>query len=216
MRANEKHRVCRLDREVNKSSEPLLAVQSELNSRTCKVTFIAFLLWLSTIFSDAYGNNKESAAVSCKEFVLQFYNWYDVIADKPGSEPTVNSALKNKQMYFSPYLYRLLQEDTEAQSKVADEIVGIDFDPFLNTNSSPYDKYVAGNVLQKGDHFWVQMYGVNSGRRSDKPVVVPELARLADKWQFVNFHYGKTDFPVNENLLSILNMLRKNRQNEAN
>jgi hypothetical protein len=40
---------------------------------------------------------------------------------------------------------------------------------------------------------------------------VPELAFENGKWVFTNFHYGDSDIPANENLLSVLQQLKKER-----
>ena len=89
--------------------------------------------------------------------------------------------------------------------------MGLDMDPFLATNAEPYEQYSVGKVTSKGDVYLAEVFGTTKGKKTDKPVVTPEL-RFKDKhWEFTNFHYGKSEFPENENLLSILKCLRESR-----
>lgn len=174
---------------------PLLAIVS------------AFTLETADIRAQTNSSNPGSAA---KNFVESFYSWY-VPKSASGSEtPTAENAIKYKKTMFTSELYKQLKEDFDAQAKVKDEIVGIDFDPFLNAQDVA-SKYVVGNAIKKKECFLVDVYGVWNGKKSAKPDVVPEVALKNGKWVFVNFHYGKTSIPENENLLSVLKALRESR-----
>jgi hypothetical protein len=107
-----------------------------------------------------------------------------------------------------------LEGDLAASKKSPGEIVGLDFDPFLNAQDIA-ERYLVGNVTSKGDHYWVEVFGVWNGQKNSNPDVVPEVAFENGHWIFTNFHYGKTDIPVNENLVSILEVLQKDRQKAA-
>ena len=150
---------------------------------------------------------------SCRNFVQGFYDWYVPKALGENEGPAWAFALKNKRSVFSPELYRLLREDSAAQAK-AGEIVGLDFDPFLNSQD-PEERYVVGNVTPKGDRYLVELRGISSGKKSEKPAVVAELTQNDGRWLFVNFHYGETKYPEDENLVSVLKNLRASRQKQA-
>ena len=140
---------------------------------------------------------------SCRTFVQGFYTWY---VPKHG----VEDVLKYRRSALSPELYTALKEDLAASAKNPDEVEGLDFDPFLNAQDTA-ERYVIGKVTAKGATFWVDIYGIWSGKKSDKPDVVAEVACKEGKCLFVNFHYGKTESPENENLLSVLKALKKER-----
>jgi len=176
---------------------------------------LSFVLALN-LSTSAQGQNLQGNEKSCRTFVQGFYNWYVLESRKESSGCTSDLALKYKSSVFSPELARKLREDSAAQAKAAGELVGLDFDPFLATNDDPYERYVVGKVSPKGEHYWAQIYGIHAGKKSKDPAVVPELALKNGRWTFVNFHYGKSEYPVNENLLSILNVLKKDRQKYAN
>jgi hypothetical protein len=91
--------------------------------------------------------------------------------------------------------------------------VGIDFDPILNSQD-PCKRYEVGKITRKGDNYWVEVYGVCSGKKSEKPDVIPELARIGGKWLFVNFHYENLmeEYPQSGDLLAKLKILREERQ----
>jgi len=151
-----------------------------------------------------------SQAQAAKSFVQSFYTWYTPHANSNEHAPTDVYAVQQKKSSFSAELYKQLKEDSDAQAKVKDEIVGLDFDPFLNAQDVS-TKYVVGNVVAKKDRYLVDVHSVSNGKKSAKPDVVPEVALTNGKWTFVNFHYGKTEFPENENLLSVLKVLRESR-----
>ena len=147
---------------------------------------------------------------SCRNFVDGFYLWYVPKTLTSHDGPAFTLALKEKESVFSPELFRMLQQDSDAQAK-ASEIVGLDFDPFLNSQD-PEESYVVGTINVRGDRYFVDIHGKSSGRTSAKPAVVAELILRDARWLFVNFHYGVTKYQEDENLLSVLKTLRANRQ----
>ena len=56
----------------------------------------------------------------------------------------------------------------------------------------------------KVTRYRVEVYSVSSGKKSPKPVVVPELTLKAGRWIFVNFHYGNSKDSGFENLVSLM------------
>jgi hypothetical protein len=146
-------------------------------------------------------------------FVGQFYAWYvpRTLSDK--SIPAYEFTLKNKKNLFTPVLLKALKDDFEASAKVRDEIVGLDFDPFLNTQD-PCERYEVGKTVQKGNSYRVEVYGICSGKRSEKPDVWPEVLRVNGHWLFANFYYEHQakEYPASDDLLGILNLLREARE----
>ncbi|MBS2005622.1 MAG: hypothetical protein JST01_01185 [Cyanobacteria bacterium SZAS TMP-1] len=178
-----------------------------LKSLSCgAVAFIACSSWAQA---------KDSAVeASCRNFVQSFYAWY-VPPAKSGVERSSDDALKLKKGDFDAELRRALKEDSDAQAKVPGEIVGLDMDPFLNTNAEPYEHYTVGKVTANGANYWAEVFGTTKGKKTDKPVVTPELSYKDKHWQFVNFHYGKSEFPQNESLLTVLKALKESRAKDA-
>ncbi len=166
---------------------------------------------LAPIFNRAFAMCQRGAGQSSQELqkasrqaVQGFYNHL------LGKRPQYPRAVLSRE------LRRRLKEDEEAQARNTDGgIVGLDFDPFLSTNGDPYEHYLAGQVTVKSDRYWVEVYGRPSREKPEKPVVVPELLFKDGRWIIVNFHYGKSEYPVNENLLSLLKFLRADRQKNS-
>ncbi len=146
---------------------------------------------------------------SPQAFVQNFYNWYIPIALNSKKGPASDIALRTKAVLFSKELAKALREDSQAQAKAHGEIVGIDWDPFLNSQD-PENQYEAVKVTQIGDRYFVDVYGLNSGKRSEKPDVVAELRLDAGKWVFVNFH--SVD---GHNLLASLKSLSESRHKSS-
>jgi hypothetical protein len=151
----------------------------------------------------------EQVEKSCRAFVQDFYDGYLRELKKESTPPDLT--LKYRPAALARDLLRQLREDHAAQAKNRDEIVGLDFDPYLNAQDIA-DRYVLGAVRRQGTTYRVEVFGVWEGRKSAKPDVEPELAYQGGRWTFVNFHYGRGQASGSDNLLSILRQLRKERQ----
>jgi len=131
---------------------------------------------------------------SCRRFVLEFYDWYAANIDSPGD--LLERVLKLRRFAFSPELVRALREYLRIPPSPEGYINTLDFDPFVNAQDNAY-QYVIGNVSRKDGNYWVEVYGIWSGKKGAQPDVVPEVTFQDGHWMFVNFHYvrgvGGTD-----------------------
>ena len=172
----------------------------------CPLLLAAFLCGPQVhVASKVQTKTQPSAAV--KDFAQGFYSWYVPEALKTEEAPAWNVALKYKRDVFSATLFQALKEDSDAQAKASGEIVGLDFDPFLNTQD-PCDGYVVGTVTSQGAGYRIDVYGVCSGKRDERPDVVAEVARQGGSWVFTNFLYPA----IHTDLLGTLKTLREERQ----
>lgn|SRR5487761_55474 len=162
----------------------------------------------------AQAKSAQDTHKSAGEFVQQFYDWYVPRALKHNAGPASDLALKYKDRVFSPKLFRALKEDSDAQANVNGPIVGLDFDPFL-ASQDPAERYEVGKATRKGGSYWVDVYGIWSGKKSEKADVVAEVARTDGRWLFVNFYYPNAASPRSGDLLSVLALLQEDRQKYA-
>ena len=146
---------------------------------------------------------------SCRKFVQQFYDWYLPRAKDEHSGRAGDIVLKYRSSSFSLELRKRLKEDSDAQAK-SEDIVGLDFDPFLNTEDSGFKRCTAGKVIRKTESYWAEVSCVFPGPNPDKSQIMPELIFQQGRWLFVNFHYHFDS--GDDNLLNILKKLRKDRQ----
>jgi hypothetical protein len=181
--------------------------------------FIAFLtvaFAISTVpATSAQVADRLKKQRSCRDFVQQFYDWHisrEVLDEKfPAGRTTSDDVLRLRPHVLSPLLLRLLKEDSAAQAK-ADEIVGLDFDPFF-ASQDPSSKFEVERVTMKDGHCHAVVNGIERGEKRER--VMPELVETGEKWVFVNFHYdfnsevGKP--PVDEDLIDLLKRLSKDR-----
>lgn len=173
-----------------------------------KLLFCCFLLTLP--FSvQAQSENGVNASDSVKVFVQGFYDWYVPKALSSHSTPAWSTAVKEKGSCFSPELGRNLREDSEAQAKDEGEIVGLDFDPFLNSQD-PGRRYSVGKVVPKGDSYLVEVHRIISGKPEAKLTATAEVTGKNGQWYFVNFIY-----PGGHNLLGVLKALKDDRDKPA-
>lgn len=155
----------------------------------------------------AQGPPPQEARKSCGEFVQRFYDWYVPFFDKfEGPGRVSDFAVTHRKSIFNADLVKALLEDSAAQDK-AKEIVGLDFDPFLNAQDVD-GRYVVGNVKIEAERCWAELHSMEGGGRKAKPTVVPELARNGSQWVFVNFHYPE----FHSDLMSILKSLKASRR----
>jgi hypothetical protein len=137
-----------------------------------------------------------------RHFVQGFYDWYAAKAGADGVSWAI--ALEQRGADFDPPLRDALKADLAAQAKVKDEIVGLDFDPFLNTQD-PEGSYKVGHVTKSGKLSKVEV--TQATKDAAATVAVTAVVTLADgRWRFVNFVY-----PDGGNLLDILATLKKER-----
>ena len=142
-----------------------------------------------------------------QKFVQDFYDWYAPKARSAKNGVPWMIALKEKSSEFDPGLAAALTADAAAQAKVSDDIVGLDFDPFINSQDTPADRYIVGTARWKGNALLVNVYGSTAGKKAAKPDVVAELVATAGEWQFVDF-----DYPGDGDLVSELATLKADRE----
>lgn len=171
-------------------------------------TYILVGCSLLFLLSTARAADTESNSVL--QVVRKFYAWY-VPATPEGKWRGWDAVLKERGSSMTNELARALKEDFEAQSREKDEIVGLDFDPFL-ASQDPCERYEVGKATRKEDRYWVEIYAVCAGKKRDKPDVIAELMPKGGSWVFANFRYPteKTD------LLRVLKQLRAQRSKPGN
>lgn len=142
---------------------------------------------------------------SVRKFVQEFYSWYANISHKNSKLAPDERAIREKAQLFSAQLIAALDEDYQASSKHPEEIVGLDWDPFLCSQDLD-DRYEVGGVKKQGQYYLVEVYGVSEGKKNPEPSVIAEVAQNGDHWIFVNFLS-----PHGGDLLSDLKELKQSR-----
>ena len=143
---------------------------------------------------------------SARKFAQEFYGWYVPVAAKGNKGPAFEIAIKQKPSFFSPQLLQALQEDAAAQAKVSDDIVGLDFDPFLSSQD-PSNQFVLGQIIRKEDGYWVYFYNSKATQKHGKPNVIAVVTQSKGHWYFTNFR-----FPDGGDLLKTLKALKLDRE----
>jgi hypothetical protein len=169
------------------------------------------LLFCFTSSCSAAQQSPTTTQNSCRRFVQNFYDWYVPEAIRESDTSASDLAIKQKSAAFSPELLRELKQDSQAQAKTKGQIVGLDFDPFLNAQD-PSSRYVVGKINASANKCLAEVYSVSSGKKSANTEVTPELVLKTGHWVFINFHYGKTKGLEDENLVSTLEKLQADRQ----
>jgi len=157
-------------------------------------------------------NEKENARV----FVQQFYDWYKKLYNE-GVTATDNVGtdvymIKHKPQYLDDSLLKAFIEYYKAEPKEADEVVGLDFDPILDSQDIGWD-YQTGKVKQVGDKFFIDIHCDTHGKPKDTilalpPIIVAEVVKKSGQWKLVNLSYPPPE-GKGEDLLKMLEGYRK-------
>jgi hypothetical protein len=180
----------------------ILAFMAILAIRSCLILFFLSV----PMFAQA--PSSQSTEDSCRRFVQQFYNWYLPKA-KSSKGRASDLVLKYKSSMLSPELAKELKADSAAQDKAKGDLVGLDFDPFLNTQDDSFEKCVTGKVVAQATSCRIEV-SCNFPSQKTELLVTPELTLTNNQWIFVNFHYH-TD-SGDDDLLHILKGLREERK----
>jgi hypothetical protein len=147
----------------------------------------------------------ETAA--CRKFTQEFYDWYVPFTKKRMQQPASNVALQRKPEVFSPALLKALKADAEASARVKDDIVGLDFDPFLSSQD-PSSRYEARGVTWQGEKCSVEVWSASPATKSKKPDAVADVMFVRGHWEFQNFRYPE----LGTDLVAVLAQLEKDRR----
>jgi len=182
--------------------------------RICFAVLISAFLANATIPS-AIAQDTQKQEQSCKDFVQGFYNWYlgrSAVNEKSQTAgPAWDDVAHLRPQALSPELLTLLKADLAASEANHDDIVGLDWDPFLATQDPSTNFFVASAVVNNGRCNAV-VNGIAHGKKRE--TVMPELSSVGATWVFVNFHYkiDKTQSPADENLIATLKLLADERK----
>ena len=177
---------------------------------------ILFFIGMSLCVSGARGQaispqQRNSLEQSCRDFVQEFYDWCvnrDMLNEKSHKyRMTSDEVLRLRPQAFGVKLRRMLREDSAAQAR-AKELVGLDFDPFFNSQD-PSSTFKVQAVTVRNGHCNAIVNGVEQGAVREH--VEPELILQNGKWIFINFHYG-SESSKDDNLLDTLKVLGEDRR----
>jgi len=166
-----------------------------------------FLLSCDNTVKHSAIDDKENARI----FVQKFYDWYKKLYNE-GVTATDNVGtdvymIKHKPQYLDDSLLNAFIEYYRAEPKQADEIVGLDFDPILDSQDIGWD-YQTGKVRQVGDKFFIDIHCDTHGKPKDTilalpPIIVAEVVKKNRQWKFVNLSYPPPE-GKGEDLLKML------------
>ena len=160
--------------------------------------FLAALL----ILTQPQARPIDSARVA-RETVARFYAWYLPAAQRAGADMR---ALRDPRWHFNPALVTALRADSAATVANPGEIVGLDMDPFLNSQD-PCNHYAPTAVRRDGATFLVDVVGSGGCPSHREPDVTVRVVFRGTTPIFINFLYK----PINDDLLGLLRQLASDR-----
>lgn len=148
-----------------------------------------------------------ASEAGARAFVQGFYDWYAgrmLAASKStsGQGWGFTDGIRGRPDSFSPELKRLLEEDYAAARKCPGDVVGLDWDPFLETQDAP-GAYTVGKVEKTAQGFRMSIDDRKTkGVRN--PVAQAEVAFIRGHWMFVDFVEEPADPKSRQGLVAIL------------
>ena len=165
-----------------------------------------FLLVALSMQVQAPTRPAHDSAQTARAAVARFYAWYVPAAAKAAAVDM--RALHDPRWHFSPALVAALREDSIASVRSPNEVVGLDMDPFVNSQD-PCDRYAPTAVRRAGANFLVDVRGSGGCSSHAGPDVTVRVAFQGTTPVFVDFLYPK---PANDDLLHLLAQLAAGRK----
>jgi hypothetical protein len=144
---------------------------------------------LAAIIFAAAAPSAAPPAEAPDRFVQRFYDLYTPMSASGWARAIRSQALWD---FLDPGLARALKADADAQAGSPNDIVGLDFDPFLSAQD-PWHRYEAGKATKAGTGYAVRVHGVAKGRRRLAPSLVVDVKPVGGHWVIADFHYPDGD-----------------------
>ncbi len=127
---------------------------------------------------------RDSVAQDAAAFVQAFYEWYAEHHNR------FEDAVRLRSDVFTPELLRALRADLAASSRAKDDVVGLDWDPFMG-GQEPCVPMRVDVVTRRADTLFVAMRGqcTDIPPRA-APDAVPGLVRGARGWAIADIRHG--------------------------
>jgi hypothetical protein len=139
----------------------------------------------------------DSVASSAVRFVESFYAWYQASGER------FETAVRDSPAVFDRPLLEAMQVDLEAQARHPEEVVGLDWDPFLAAQD-PCNPYRAQQAARRQDTILVSIRGMCPDREAAAaPDVVAELRWLRGRWVFTDFRHGSDSGSLMQDLAEL-------------
>lgn len=138
---------------------------------------------------------------SAKAFVRELYRWYVPLAHGTDSGPAWRAITTRRKSSLDATLLEALRKDLDAQAH-SNEVVGLDFDPFL-ASQDPCSEYRVTSARAAGTDVLVTVKGTCEGADAVVLVVAPAAK---GGWNVKNVRYAD-----GSDLLSLLAQLAHDR-----
>lgn len=115
-----------------------------------------------------------------QQFTQRFYSWYE--KDSP-----YETTVRDSGRYFAPSLLAALRADLAASKANSEEIVGLDWDPFL-ASQDPCPPYRAGATTHRADTVRIAIRAACGD--SSRPAVIADIVFISGTPVFSDFEHG--------------------------
>ena len=139
----------------------------------------------------------DSAAQAAARFAQAFYAWYERTGER------YRAVVSDSPALFAPALLAALRRDNAAQQATPDQVTGLDWDPFLDTQD-PCVPYQVTGATRRGDTILVAVNGMCVDRApQSQPDVIAEVRFAGGRWVFADFRHVGSPGSLLEDLVRL-------------
>ena len=151
-----------------------------------KFIFLVAAILIANLPLTSFGQKNAGKAAGASATVKAFYDFHfrhNFDFSVPG--------LKLRHKWLDESLYTLLLEDRRKAAAAKDEVVGLDGDPFTNSQEPP-NSFQVGESKQddKSASVTVEFFWKDKGKILDQRKVDVKLAKVANVWKITNIISG--------------------------
>lgn len=172
-------------------------------TRRLTLLLLAFTALTAT---NAEAQRRETATPAAKAFVELFVARYTGQFKEDPNRPVDWNPLALVERALTAELFRALEEDRVAAIANEDEIVGLDFDPFTNSQD-PCETYEVGRTAQRADTVLVELVG----KCHDQIPLIPDAVYLVVR-RGSDFAIADIVYPQGGSLSGVLRELARMRK----
>ena len=151
-----------------------------------KLIFLAAAILIASLPAPSFGQRPVDEAAATVKAFYSFHFQHDFDFSERG--------LKLRRKWLDESLYTLLLEDRKKAAAAKDEVVGLDGDPFTNSQEPPNSfQVVESNHDDRSASVIVELFWKDKGKVVDQRKIKVKLAKVANDWKIENLISGDSE-----------------------
>ncbi|MGA9769391.1 MAG: hypothetical protein WBV94_10140 [Blastocatellia bacterium] len=159
-----------------------------------KSIYLASAILIASLPASSFGQRPADEVAATVKAFYSFHFQHDFDFSERG--------LRLRRKWLDESLYKLLLEDRKKAAASKDEVVGLDGDPFTNSQEPPNSfQVLQSNYNDKNASVVVQLFWKDKGKVVDQRKIEVKLTKVAGNWKIENLISGDSE---DDNLVHLL------------